>query len=457
MVAAGAAGVAALNVNRLLTVSLRTGKFWEALAAYIPTLRISSVFPDLNAAGSYLAMTVLLSGGLIFAGRRAWASCGWFIGTFLILGALWLTGSRAALVAALVAAVLMLAVTASLKGRSPLWPALIGTAVLTLMALAIAQFSENAGRPLSEAASIRAEFARTGLRMFSAHPVFGAGVGRYYLLSTEFSSAQLRSVYLRENAHNNFLQMLAELGIVGLSLFLWILVAIGRHAWPALVASRASPVLVGAVGGLSAFLLTCLFGHPLLIPEVAYAFWLVLGVTVGLAQEIPTGADLQRVTRWWTSRRLLVGAATLLLVVSVPIRSRQMLAEENLEHAAIGFSDWQTDSEGVSFRWMIGHAQFYVPTTANAVGLPLRLEAAGGSERSVVEVYLEGHLATRIRLERGAWQNVRFLMPQARPGKRFWRIELTVPATPDGAGSTGDAAARPRVQVGRLELTMSRQ
>jgi hypothetical protein len=436
-------------------VSLRTGKFWEVLAAYSPTLRTSAVFPDLNAAGSYLAMTVLLSGGLIFAGRRLHVR--WILATCLMLGALWLTGSRSALVAAPLAGVLVLAVMASLKGRSPLRPALIGAAVLMLMALAIAQSSENTGRPLSPAASIRVEFTRTGLRMFSTHPVFGVGVGRYYLLSTKFSSAQLRGVDLRENAHNNFLQILAELGIVGLALFLWILVAVRRHVWAALVASRASPILLGAVGGLSAFLLTCLAGHPLLIPEVAYAFWLALGLTAGLAAESQPAADEHLIRKWWASPRLLVGAATLLLIVSVPIRGRQMLAEADLDHAAIGFSEWRTDSEGVRFRWMAWHAQFYVPATANAVGLPLRLEAGGRSQRSVVEVYLEGRLATSIRLESGTWQDVRFVMPQARSGQRFWRIELRVPATPGGAGSTRDDPTQPRIQVGRPELTTSRR
>ena len=77
--------------------------------------------------------------------------------------------------------------------------------------------------PTATALGFRAEFAATGLRMGAARPVFGVGIGRYYTLSSEFSSPRLRATYPHENAHNNFLQVLAELGVVGLAAFVSVL------------------------------------------------------------------------------------------------------------------------------------------------------------------------------------------------------------------------------------------
>jgi len=132
-----------------------------------------------------------------------------------------------------------------------------------------------------------------------------------------------------------------------------------------------------------------------------------------------------------------------------------MLAETDLEHAAIGFSGWQTDSEGVRFRWMAGHAQFYVSSDARAVKLPLRLEAAGNADSWPVEIYLEGRLGTRILVESRAWHEVRLMMPQPQRGRRFWRVELRVPAVHTDGQTTErrPRAVPPRIQVGRPQLT----
>jgi O-antigen ligase len=137
------------------------------------------------------------------------------------------------------AGALVVAATATLRRRTAARLAVAVT--LMLVAFAAVQVSKSPQRPLSVAASIRVELARTGLRMFAANPLFGVGVGRYYAVSGEFSSPQLLRTYLRENAHNNFLQILAELGIVGFGAFAWLLLAVGRRIWRARTEGGLSP------------------------------------------------------------------------------------------------------------------------------------------------------------------------------------------------------------------------
>ena len=55
--------------------------------------------------------------------------------------------------------------------------------------------------------------------MIDARPLFGVGVGQYYRTSPQFLSPQLAWTYGFENAHNYFLQIGGELGLVGLGLF----------------------------------------------------------------------------------------------------------------------------------------------------------------------------------------------------------------------------------------------
>ena len=74
-------------------------------------------------------------------------------------------------------------------------------------------------------------------------------------------------IYIRQNAHNSFLPILAELGVAGFICFVALLWTAGRGLW---AASRA-PDPAGSLGCARRgwrFLISALFGHPLLAPGV---------------------------------------------------------------------------------------------------------------------------------------------------------------------------------------------
>ncbi len=297
LVAIGAAGVGAFSLVRLVTVSLRQADAWAALAHHIETIRISAAFPDPNAAGSYLAMGLLAAigvgvgtqfgppdAGRGVGGRRLGLL--WLIAIPVIASGLWLTGSRAAFVAAAAASLLLV----PLARRAQTWLTRSAALAVVLALLATLPFAaerlsppEATGRALPRAFSMRVEMARTAGRMIASHPVFGVGVGAFFERSAEYVTPAFREIAPRENAHNNFLQVLAELGIVGFAAFVWVL---GTVAWSVVRSWRAGrlpPAAIGGAAGLAAFVMTWLAGHPLLIFEVATAFWLVLGAVGGLA------------------------------------------------------------------------------------------------------------------------------------------------------------------------------
>ena len=92
-----------------------------------------------------------------------------------------------------------------------------------------------------------------------------------------------------QNAHNNYVQVMAELGVPGLLLFVAVIVAALKTGF-----SRAGPPgpSWGLLAGLCAYLLTCLLGHPLLIVAAAYPFWTALGLAASAAPaEVQTEPD----------------------------------------------------------------------------------------------------------------------------------------------------------------------
>jgi hypothetical protein len=215
---------------------------------------------------------------------------------------------------------------------------------------------------------------------------------------------------------------------------------------------------LGSAGGVAAFLLTCLSGHPLLIPEVAYAFWILLGLTVGLVQDLAPVTSPAGDGKRWSWRTVALGTVALILVVSIPVRARQMILEGSIGRPSEGLSGWQTDRDGTPFRWMDERAQFSIPASARAIRLPLSLETSANAEPRAVEIYLDGQFVSRISLAGDSWHEFRCVVPPAPPGIHFRRIELR--GYPDDA--TAEFADRsrmmtpPRIKVGKPTLTRPR-
>lgn len=145
------------------------------------------------------------------------------------------------------------------------------------------QGSSRAG--ISGATSGRLDEWRVALRIFAGHPIGGVGLGNYQVVEPSYATQTLNLSSVRQIVtdrlvvHNTYLQFAAELGLVGLSLFLALLVVPLRLAGRALgrldrtldeVEFHARGLLAGAIGMLVAYVfLSAEFEKPL---------WLVLAL-----------------------------------------------------------------------------------------------------------------------------------------------------------------------------------
>ncbi|HKI53606.1 MAG TPA: O-antigen ligase family protein [Anaerolineales bacterium] len=66
------------------------------------------------------------------------------------------------------------------------------------------------------------------LGISSASPIIGLGFANYYWYAKVFT---IRGYHLRFNSHSQFVDIIAQTGILGLTCFLWILFEIGRLSW----------------------------------------------------------------------------------------------------------------------------------------------------------------------------------------------------------------------------------
>ncbi len=433
--AVGAAAAGALNAYYFVTTIGPTGGWLSALFANVvsPTARISRAFPDPNAAGSYFAMALCVAIGLAWGSRRPIA---WLFPTGLIVLGLWLAGSRTALVALPIAGSIMVLPLARRYGWAGAKVLAGGCAVLLL--LAVVYWSVSAAAPERSTAlamDSRVEMGAAAVRMFEDHPFFGAGVGRFFDLSIDYISPRWKTIVQRENAHNNFLQVLAELGVTGFVFFLWLVLAVLAPAltWSA---GRASAEVVGTCTGVMAFLLTCLAGHPLLIFEVSLVFWLVLAGLAGLTSDL--GPPPSRARAWvW-------GLAAVALLASAPLRAERELARADLTGAGRPLSNPRVDTEGVRFRWMLRRATVYVPGNATLVAVPLKLPGGVAD----IAIFLGERPAARLVVDAARWRDGMVALP-GNARARFVPVEIRLESVHQPAEAEGgDAPGTDRVMVG---------
>ena len=182
MMIAGGTALALLNVSRLFEVALRRGPLTETLGEAMRTLRINTQFSDLNAAGSYLALMAVAAVGL--SNLRTRRGVIYAVAALPLVFAVWLTGSRTALVATGLGSIGMLVV----RHREGAWRVIVARkrliAVTTSLMLVVlgAAVMYPSGRNVSVRYSIwaRAQLVATALDMLADRPLLGVGVSRFY-------------------------------------------------------------------------------------------------------------------------------------------------------------------------------------------------------------------------------------------------------------------------------------
>ncbi len=106
-------------------------------------------------------------------------------------------------------------------------------------------------------------------------PLFGAGLNTYMAVSSRYSTpAGGQGEFY---PHNAYLHMAAEIGLVGLVCFLWILTSWYRLVTQAL-RKDADPLLLGLVSGISAFLVQSFFDVNFYSLRLVVLFWFMLGL-----------------------------------------------------------------------------------------------------------------------------------------------------------------------------------
>ncbi|MGM0441209.1 MAG: tetratricopeptide repeat protein [Elusimicrobiota bacterium] len=178
--------------------------------------RVHATFGNPNFFGSFLIGCIPLSGVLFLKNKKKI----WLLASLVaMVTALYFTGTRGAWLGIMGALLLWYIVWG--KNRVSKWPS-----VLIILGIIIFAFvSRNQWMRDTHRLLIWRDTVKMGLE----NPFTGVGIGEFHLEFPEYASGELRKVYppgsfIVNYVHNEFLEIFAETGIVGLGLYLWFLV-----------------------------------------------------------------------------------------------------------------------------------------------------------------------------------------------------------------------------------------
>jgi O-antigen ligase len=139
------------------------------------------------------------------------------------------------------------------------------------------------GQPKETFSTSRGWIWRDTITMIRANPLIGVGLGAYV---TAFNIYTQSDGSLRvPQAHNDFLQIIADCGMVGGLIALWFLIVVFRAVGRGLKAR--DPLLAGLAlasgGGIFAILVHSLFDFNLQIPSNALLFLILVAVASSVA------------------------------------------------------------------------------------------------------------------------------------------------------------------------------
>jgi len=139
----------------------------------------------------------------------------------------------------------------------------------------------------------RVEAWRIVLEIVKDNWVFGLGLSNYYWYTSLYP---ILGYFVNFNSHNNYIDLIAQTGVVGLLAFLWFAFEIGRLTWNLLdrvPQGFMRAYMIGALGGLAGMLVAGMFGDWVIpfVYNVGYEGfrasvlgWIFLGSVVALEQ-----------------------------------------------------------------------------------------------------------------------------------------------------------------------------
>lgn len=400
---------------------------WKIESPYL--IRINSTLADPNSYGTYLASVIPLTLSVFFISKEnKKIALGLLI--LLLIENLIFTASRISWIATAIGVLFVISGLEKMKIKRftkiifiPIIFLLIIIGILVFLAirknitdfkaqssyLDVVLFTLNPKNTFDKILKNRLPMWKAAISMISKHPFLGVGVGTYPLLLKKFAPKNAYLFSTVTHAHNYFLEIAAEVGIIGLIIFL----SIPLFILKIYTKTPQRPLLLtGIANAIICFLVTCLTGHPLVLQEMQFIFWLFIALfisTIKTANYI----EIQKI-----KFRSLSNKKTLLLVLILILFGSGIkifyYTDNKYFKKNFGLYLWEQAGDNFYFRWSNRVSVQEIPVEGEIISIPMFASHPDIEQKPVqVEIYLNKELVDKVYLRDKSYNTFKYLVKSA--------------------------------------------
>jgi len=262
----------------------------------------------------------------------------------------------------------------------------------------------------------RLKLWKAALLMFLDNPVLGAGLGRYTYFfpdyySYETSQAQFDTLFLRKHywsefgtlrvdAHNYYLNFLAERGLVGL---LSLCALLGSAGYALISFKRSGPSLVKSgmaasfALALTALLVHAMFNYVFNVRPFQLFFWISLAIL---------GKMIYPYFEFTIPKRKMVYAAFSVLSLGLIFQMFLIWSRPVNPNYFNGFYQWEKQADGEKARWMGRKAVLNVKVDGDSLILPVSTPLPGLDKNPQKLTLWFGDYKTEEIFNGGGWRKI---------------------------------------------------
>jgi len=262
----------------------------NSLQGVIGLVRATASFPGCNAMGIYLAGLTPLVAGLALFSTQLKNKVFFSIAALIGCTGVYLSLSRGAGIGLLLSVLFLILVRKNKIMLSVLILLLIVYPFVMPKNIKEWAKSVNYNPAVMLTCKTRISIYRNTLNMISQHPFIGVGInnfsksyGKYKLASVEAQSKTPDSIY----AHNNFLQLAGETGLLGLGIFLFFLFFVLKTCWSVFKKNKdvfLKAFSISVFAAITAYLINGLTETSLYHSRLVMIFWFLIGLALALGK-----------------------------------------------------------------------------------------------------------------------------------------------------------------------------
>jgi len=259
-----------------------------------PLSRISGTWASYNDFAWYLTFMLPISMSLLFYRIKGIYKLMCGLTLVVGIGALICTLSRAGWSSFVIAALIVLLLNFSrTKGKTGLNSFAISLVVILIFVSTIVtvnpQFLNIVNRRIFSddynAAQSRIPQMNIAWNIIRTNPFLGIGINNYTEVMEDYDTTDIKLISItRHQVHNIFLQIAAEMGIMGLVIFIWLILMVYKEGLIYIKSSEGtmSGIVVGIIAGTSAFLIHGLVDAASLGNHLFLIFWFFTGIIIAI-------------------------------------------------------------------------------------------------------------------------------------------------------------------------------